>query len=152
MRYIDIVKTAPKKSEEIMWDSIKDISDLVDDLWKVHPEMAKNFMMKSYSKMHGEHFNETLAREFVDAMFHYNANDEKIKGEMVSVEESTHILEPMDKELLRWDAYVACNSMMHDMARSGMSNASIMDATRVFWFEDDDFDGESKVFWYFSNR
>jgi len=108
--------------------------------------------MKQYAMMYGEHFNEELAKDIVSHMYHYNQNDDKIEGEMVCVKEAERIIEPMDNEQLRWDAYVGANAMMHDMARTGMSNEAIMDATRVFWFEDDYFDGESKVWWYFVNK
>lgn len=152
MRYIDIVKTATNKNDKVMWLQIKEVSDLIDQLWKSHPDMAQRFMMKAYGTLHGEHFNEQLAKEFVNAMYHYNNKEDKIVGEVVGVEEAESILEPSDRERMRWDAYVAANTMMHDMARADMDRRSIMEATRMFWFEDDDFDGESKIFWYFANR
>lgn len=152
MRYVDIVKTASSKSEEVMWKQIYDVSDLIDSLWRSHPEIAQRFMMKAYSMLHGDHFNEQLAREFVNVMYHFNAKEEKISGEAVTVEEAEGIIEPMDRSALRWDAYVACNTFMHDLARTGMSRQDIMDSARVFWFEDDDFKGESKVFWYYANK
>lgn len=152
MKYIDIVKTASIKSDSVMWAQVKEVSDLIDQLWKSHPDMAQRFMMKAYGTLHGEHFNEQLAKEFVNAMYHYNNREEKVTGEVVPVEEAESILEPTDREKMRWDAYVAANTMMHDMARADMDRRVILEAARVFWFADDDFDGNNKVFWYFANK
>lgn len=153
MNYKDMVKNAPKKSEQIMWESVEAFSDLLEKLKVSHPDMARAFLMKEHERMYGPHFDEAMARETVDGMYHKNSKGEVVKGEAVSPEDAMVLIDGIDgAEDMAWDAYVGANGMMHDLARSSMSSRQIMDLARVFWFEDDDFPGESKVFWYYSNK
>ena len=39
--------------------------------------------------------------------------------------------------------------MMHDLSNTGLSDAQIMNVARHFFFHDEDFSDENKVFWYF---
>lgn len=152
MTYIDMVRNAPEKSEEIMWQSVEAVSDLVEKLKVSHPEMAREFLMKEHSRMYGPHFNEEMAKEVVAQMYHYNSAGEKIKGEAVTVQDAERILGGIDNaQDKRWDAYVGVNGFMHDMAKSDLSSRAIMELAKMFWFEDEAFQGKSKVFWYYSS-
>lgn len=151
MNYQELVKNAPKKSEEVMWGSVEAVSELVEKLKEEHPEIARRFLMAEYSRMYGPHFCEELAREEVAKMYHYNADGEKVQGEAVSADDAVGYLAPDKDAELRWDAYVAANGFAHDLARTRLSRDEIMSAARAFWMEDDDFDG-SKVFWYYSSK
>lgn len=153
MNYLNMVRNAPKKSEKIMWESVEAFSELLEKMKSSHPDMARAFLMKEHERMYGPYFDEEMAREVVSCMFHYNAKEEKIQGEAVTPEEAFEMLDGIEHaDEKRWDAYVGANGFMHDMARSNLSSRQIMEMAKVFWFEDDDFDGESKVFWYYSNK
>lgn len=148
MNYMEMVQNAPKKSEEIMWQSVQSISELIDDLWGLHANIARKFMMKEYARMYGEHFNRELAEDTVDEMYH-KSNGQMVEGEMVSADEAMSIA---PSEEYKWDAYVGANAMMHDLANTGFGKSDVMKAARQFWFSDEDFDGKNKVFWYFANK
>lgn len=156
MNYIDMVRNAPNKSESVMWESVSAISELLDSLKEHHPEMASKFIMKEYGRMYGNHFNEEMARDIVSAMFHYTKHNDTVKlvkGEAVSVEDAQKIVEgKADAETLKWDAYVGANGFLHDLANTDLTNQQILQAAKVFWFHDDDFGGDEKVYWYYSSK
>lgn len=149
MNYYKMVQNAPKKSEEIMWQSVKAISDLIDELWDAHRPIAHKFMMKEYGRMYGEHFNEAMAMAVVEDMYHVSNDGKRIEGEAVPFEEASTIAPSAE---MQWDAYVGVNALAHDLARLGMGTGDIKKLAKAFWFEDADFEGESKVFWYFANK
>lgn len=152
MTYIDMVRNAPEKSEEIMWQSVEAVSDLVEKLKVSHPEMAREFLMKEHSRMYGPHFNEEMAKEEVSKMHHTAMNGETINGEMISVEQTYNMLPSELREQGKWDAYIGVNAFMHDLAKTDISTEDISRAAIDFWFDDEDFPIKDKVWWYFSNK
>lgn len=153
MRYEEMVRRAPMKSEEVMWQSIGAVDALLERLEKVAPDEARRFMMGEYARMYGGRFCEEMAREEVARMWHYNDKGEKVEGEMVTVDAVDALLGGVgDAGHMRWDLYVGANAMMHDLARTDLTERQIMEVAKVFWLQDDDFAGESKVMWYFKNK
>lgn len=148
MNYMELVHNAPKKSEVIMWQSVKAVSELVDELWTHHASVARKFIMNEYARMYGEHFNKELAEDVVEEMYH-KSNGQLVEGEIVSVEDTMSIA---PSEEYKWDAYVGANAMMHDLPNIGLGKNDVLEVARKFWFEDDDFEGKNKVFWYFANK
>lgn len=152
MNYHKMVKNAPKKSEEVMWGSVEAVSELVEKLKTEHPEIARRFLMAEYSRMYGPHFCEELAREVVSGMWHMKPGSEPVMGEMVTPEDASGVLSEEQRDGQMWDAYVGVNGLMHDLAATGASKGDVMKIARAFWFGDDDWDGDGKVFWYYSCR
>jgi len=155
MTYKDIIRNSPKGNEKMMWDAVDRVDCLVAKLRKENPEMACDFLKGEYEAMNGKHINEWLAREMVAKMWHENEKKERIEGEQVAPSESMRLLDGMEAEKqnkMQWDAYVAANAMMHDLANTGMSKTEIMNTAKHFWFHDDDIgDGCHKVYWYFED-
>lgn len=142
-----MVKTAPIKSEEIMWNAIRDISELLEK----HPTIGRSFLMKQYKMMYNNHFCEALARDVVGEMHHHDG-DNKVFGEMISVEDAMILVADKDTpEEWRWDAYVAANSFVHDLAGEGLSKDGLLKLAKRYWFGDVDFAGDNKIFWYYTN-
>lgn len=154
MKYIDMVRNAPNKTDGVMWESISAVSEMVDKMFISHPDMAKRFMMQEYGRLYGRHFNEELAKAVVADMYHYVDNNELIKGEIESCEDVMGMISGIDGiQDKRWDAYVGVNAFLHDFAKCGLSLRQLVDMALTFWFKDDDFDeNDSKVFWYFASR
>ena len=151
MKYIDIVKSSPSGGEKMMWGSVERISDFLCKMMKEEPEMVSHFLKSEYEAMNGKHINEWLANELVSRMYH-TENGKRVDGEVVTVEEASRLLDGMPDEMadkLEWDAYVGANGFMHDLAKTGMSRAQIMNAAKHFWFHDEDFSDGGKVYWYF---
>lgn len=106
-----------------------------------------------YESLNGKRMNEMFARMAVSKM-HHTENGKKVSGEVVTVSDAMSILEGMtaeEKEAHKWDAYAGANGYMHDLASTGMSKDAIMKAAKHFWFHDEDFPEDDKVYWYYSS-
>jgi flagellar biosynthesis regulator FlaF len=150
MTYSDIVKQSFAKGEDRMWKGIDRVSDFLEKQREKDPDEVRKFLKSEYIAMNGKHLNQHVAMRLVADM-HHSEDVNTVKGELVRPEAA-------EKELLKgenkgdewyWDAYVAANAMMHDLANTGLSDAQIMNAARHFFFHDEDFSDENKVFWYF---
>ncbi len=147
MNYYDMVRNAPNKSEEIMWQSVRAISELLDK----HPEIARAFLINQYKAMYGEHFNETMARDAVHKMYHHDGSND-VRGEIITPDDAMLLVSDKDNpEKWRWDAYVAANSFAHDIAGEGLAIKHLLMLAKRYWFCDVDFTGHNKIFWYYSN-
>jgi uncharacterized protein YuzB (UPF0349 family) len=149
MNYCDIVKYSPSGGEKGMWSSVKRVSDFLEKQREKDPEEVKKFLKSEYIAMNGKHINHHVAMQLVENMYH-SVELDIVKGELVRPETAQELIKGEDKgEEWYWDAYVAANAMMHDLANTGLSDAQIMNTTKHFFFNDEDFSDENKVFWYF---
>lgn len=152
MNYCDIIKQSPSGGEKGMWKGVERVSEFLEEMRKKHPHEVKCFLKDEYFATNGKHLNETVAMQLVSKMYH-TENGKKVKGELIRPETA-------EKELLKgenkgdewyWDAYVAANAMMHDLANTGLNESEIMNVARHFFFHDDDYSEENKVFSYFED-
>lgn len=146
MTYSDIIKQSFAQGEDRMWKGIDRVSDFLEKMRDEHPHEVRCFLKDEYIAMNGKHFNEAVAHKVVSEM-HHTANGKKIKGEIVSVEDAQSLVADKDEQW-RWDAYVAANTMAHDLANTGMSMSQIKESAKHFFFHDEDFSDENKIFWY----
>lgn len=109
-------------------------------------------MLGEYVAVNGEHYIESLARMEVAKMFHLNDKNDIILGELISEEEAISYAPIEDREILRWDAYVAINSMMHDLSNTGLTREQMIDCAISFWFNDDDCLTTNKIWRFFSRN
>ena len=112
-----------------------------------------DYFKQEYISANGKHFNESLAKKLVEDMWHEDKNGTRIEGEAVTFNEAQMLLQGLDAkkvDKMQWDAYVAANATMHDIANTGLSKNDILNVAKHFWFHDDDMDeGCHKIFWYF---
>ena len=149
MTYCDIVKQSPSGGEKGMWSGVKRVSDFLEKQREKDPDEVRKFLKDEYIAMNGKHFNEHVAMRLVSDMYH-SVGQKIIRGELIRPEAAQELLKGLDKGTeWYWDAYVAANAMMHDLANTGLSDAQIMNVAKHFFFHDEDFSDENKVFWYF---
>ena len=149
MTYSDIVKQSFAKGEARMWKGIDRVSDFFEKQREKDPDGVRKFLKSEYIAMNGKHLNQHEAMRLVADM-HHSEGVNTVKGELVRPEAAQELINGEDKgEEWYWDAYVAANAMMHDLANTGLNNAQIMNVARHFFFHDEDFSDENKVFWYF---
>ena len=149
MNYCDIVKQSPNGGEKGRWSGVKRVSDFLEKQREKDPDEVRKFLKKEYIAMNGKHLNQHVAMQLVADM-HHSEGVNTVKGELVSPEAAQELIKGEGKgDEWYWDAYVAANAMMHDLANTGLSDAQIMNVARHFFFHDEDFSDENKVFCYF---
>lgn len=141
--YKEIMLNSPKGSESSMWESVEMIDKFLDDLPR---EKTKKLLLDTYIMMNGKHFNEYFAKKEVAKMYHKNTEGTIISGEVYPMQEAEAM------EYNKYDVYVGVNAFLHDLGRVDIPKDKIIESAIDFWFEDDDYADENKVFWYFFTK
>ena len=162
MNYYDIVKSNAAKfrgDEKAMWSSIESVSVLLEKIKEEHPDLYWSFLRDQHEVMVGHHFNEAYAKWEVEKMHHKGMDGTTYKGEHWSIEQTNSVLTGMRSKIPsaynEWDFYVALNASYHDFCKAAKKHLPekadelIIDLAVAFWFEDEDWDGTTKVWDYF---
>lgn len=167
MRYIDLVRANARRftgDETVMWASIEQVDELLDDVKEAHPERYQRFMRKAHELMYGSHFDEAYAKWEVEKMSHVGADGKEYKGEHWSMEQTNAALSKWRDRVPtgtnEYDFYVALNAQWHDYycwAKSRFSTAeeidtAIIEGAIAFYFRDSDWPTATKVWEYFATK
>lgn len=149
-----------KGDEKVMKQSVRLVNNLLEKMKEHHPEMYWEFMRDHHEIMYGKHFNRDYA-EWEVAQMHHKCGDKVYKGEHWSHEQTTDVMSSykttLPAEITPCDFFVALNSQWHDYHCLYMSlfpseeeaEKAIIESAIKFWFKDDDWDGNTKVWCYF---
>ena len=163
-RYYDKVKANYNKlrnDDNVMWGSIEMWDKHLEEMREPHPDMYWEIMRNTHEMMYGKHFDKEYAEWEVEQMHHKSPDGKVYKGEHWTMEETTGVMMKykmkLSPEITPCDFYVALNATWHDYIcwakehfpnEADAENAIIEMAVR-FWFMDDDWDGNTKVWCYF---
>lgn len=163
-RYYDMVKANFNKlrnDESVMWGSVGLIDGLLEEMAEHHKERYWKVLRDTHELMYGKHFDKEYAEWQVERMHHKTPDGKVYKGEHWPMEQTTAVMMKykmeLSPEITPGDFYVALNTQWHDYICWAMEhfpneadaeNAVIEMAVR-FWFKDDDWEGNDKVWVYF---
>ena len=166
-RYYDLVKANFNKlrnDEASMWKHIEIMDELLEEMAKPHKERYWEVLRDTHEVMHGKHFDREYAEWQVEHMHHKDRNGREHRGEHWTYEETTAVMgkyrSQLAPEITPCDFYVAVNAQWHDYycwmrdyfdSDEAAENA-IIESAVMFWFEDEDWDGNDKVWVYFRNK
>lgn len=162
-KYYDMVKANFNKlrnDESVMWGSIEMWDKHLEEMREHHPEKYWAIMRDTHELMYGKHFDKEYAEWQVERM-HHKCGDKVYKGEHWTYEQTSEVMTKyrsmLPSDITPCDFYVALNSQWHDYQcwakehfpnEADAENAIIEMAVR-FWFMDDDWKGNTKVWEYF---
>ena len=162
-RYYDMVKANFNKlrnDESVMWGSIEMWDKHLEEMKEHHPEKFWTIMRNTHELMYGKHFDREYAEWQVEQMRH-KCGDKVYKGEHWSHEETTAVMQKyrntLPPEITPCDFYVALNSQWHDyhcfmkehFESEEEMELAIIESAVDFWFKDDDYPTNDKVWCYF---
>lgn len=135
--------------EKKMWASVAVTADAMDVLKELAPEKYDCFMRKMSETLYGKHYTEELARLDVSKMHSTDANGNKHTGAHWTIEEIESATSGMafPKTTTKCDKYVAFNASWHDLNKV-LPDEKILEAAHVFWFGDEDWDSDGKIWDY----
>lgn len=133
-----------KGTEKTMEASVAHVSELLESIREVHPELYWKFLREEHALMYDNHYTEDFARWDVSQMFH-TEDEEEIRGEYFSMAQADKVAREHKIDCVP-DVYVAINANYHDKVRlfSKWFEDSDDIATRIvadavaFYFEDED--------------
>lgn len=153
MNYRAMIETAVKSGhgEKAMWASVDVTSELMEHLEHKHPELYEHYMRKSYEAINGKHYNRHFAEEDVAKLHSTDKDGKEHHGAYWTIEQIKEAT--ADKKFhastTDWDKYVGYNAAWHDFCKK-FEDKDILTIAYLFFFADEDWKGESKVWEYMS--
>ena len=163
-RYKEMVKANYNKlrnDDSVMWSSVDLMDELLEEMAGHHKERYWKVLRDTHELMYGKHFDKEYAEWQVERMHHKSPDGKVYKGEHWTMEQTTAVMMKykmeLSPEITPSDFYVALNTQWHDYicwAKEHFSNEAdaenaIIEMAVRFWFKDDDWVGNDKVWVYF---
>ena len=149
--YKEIIEKNWKSGNEvIMHKSVDMVSDLLKNIKNEHPEMYWLFIRKQQGLFSGGHYDEKFARYDVEKMWHITKDGIKHEGEHWNVSQARQVMREhgLALPINEYDVYVALNAFWHDLSCVITDEDELIEAAIKFWFKDEDFEGDCKIWWY----
>lgn len=137
--------------EKKMWESV-DITEMAMDYIKeTNPDKYDCLMRKLHESLYGKHYCEDIALHDVAGLVYMDASGVKHTGAHWTAEqvETATADKTFPKGTTKWDKYVAYNVFAADLGKA-LDDAHILKAAYAFWFDDDDWEGDGKIWDYMS--
>ena len=164
MRYWEIIKGNIDKfngDDVKMWASVEMVDALLEEMREHHPQRYWQMLRDTHELFYGKHFDKEYAEWQVERMYHKDKNGITHRGEHWSREQTNAVMasykSTLPSEVTPCDFYVALNTQWHDyveLMRELFANEeevekAIIEGAVRFWFQDEDWDGNDKVWAYF---
>ena len=152
-KMVDHAKRAGVTNEKTMWESIDSFSELLEELEESHPVLYWAFMRKQQGIMFGGHYNEEFAQYDIEQIHYTNKAGEKKYGAHWTVEQVEAATAGMrfPEGTNKWDKWVAASVMYSDLCKK-YDDAQILEAMFLFFFADEDWGSNTKVWDYMTNK
>ena len=94
--------------------------------------------------------DEKFARYDVEKMWHIAKDGIKHEGEHWNVSQARQVMREhgLSLPINEYDVYVALNAFWHDLSCVISDEDELIEAAIKFWFKDEDFEGDCKIWWY----
>lgn len=150
-----------RNDEGVMWGSVALMDGLLEEMADHHKERYWKVLRDTHELMYGKHFDKEYAEWEVEQMHHKSPDGKVYKGEHWTMEQTSEVMQKyrgkISAEITPGDFYVALNTQWHDYicwAKEHFPNEAdaelaIVEMAVRFWFMDDDWVGNDKVWVYF---
>lgn len=151
--YRTMVETAVKggSGEKAMWSSVDVTNEIMEYLKHNDHEMYEKFMRRSYEAMYGKHYNQHFAEEDVAKLRYTDKEGKEHYGAYWTLEQIKEAT--ADKKfhagVTDYDKFVAYNAAYADFCKK-FDDADILCIAWLFYFADEDWVGEGKIWEYMS--
>ena len=153
MDYKKMIEESAAKGgdEKVMWASVDVTSEAMEYIKEVDHDKYECLMRKLHEALHGKHYCEEMALHDIEQMHSVGADGTKHKGAHWTAEqvEAAFASKPFPAGTTKWDKYVAANATWHDL-RKKFTDDQVLVATYLFWFDDEDWKEDGKVWDYMS--
>lgn len=166
-RYYDMVKANYNKlrnDESVMWGSLEMWDKHLEDMQEHHPDKYWEIMRKTHELMYGKHFDKEYAEWQVEQMHHTSPDGVVHRGAHWSMSQTNEVMQnykaELPVEITPCDFYVALNAQWHDyicwakehFTSDAEAEQAIIEMAVRFWFLDDDWGDNAKVWEYFRKK
>lgn len=149
-KMIEEARKAGRANEDTMWKSVENVEELLEDLREEHPEKYWHFIRKEHEALNGPHFDCQFAKHTVEGLEYTDAEGVRQTGAHWAPEqvEAAWARKAFKPGTTPWDKYVGANAMYADLCKE-FSDEDVLKAAYLFYFADEDWKGDGKVWQYF---
>lgn len=142
-----------RTDEGKMWLSVEALEPLLEKMEMAHPEEYWKFMREQHRILYDGHYSPEFAEWDVAQMHSTDRNGNIREGAHWTKDEVLQATEGMSfpSGVNDCDKWVAMNGAWHDFNKK-FSDDQILEIGYSFFFDDEDWDGDTKVWDYFSMR
>lgn len=149
-KMIEEARKTGRASEEAMWRSVENVEELLEEIKEHHPDMYHHFIRKEHEALYGPHFDCQFAKYTVEGLEYTDAEGVRQTGAHWTPEqvEAAWARKAFKPGTTPWDKYVGANAMYADLCKE-FSDEEVLKAAYLFYFADEDWKGDGKVWQYF---
>jgi hypothetical protein len=149
---IEEARKSGKADEAKMWKSVEQVDELLCIVKEQDKQKYYDFLRSLYGTLYNNHY---ATKEFADwdveRMESTQKDGTKITGAYWTCEQAVEAVKGMGvtipQAVTKWDIYVAINAAKHDWGRK-FSDEQVLQIGWLFYFDDEDYEGQDKVFRY----
>ncbi len=153
MEYKAMIEAAVKNGggEKTMWKAVEAADQAMEYIRKNSPQEYDCLLRSLYVALCGKHYNRELAEQDTQAICYTDAGGNERHGAYWTAEqiESATQGKSFSNSTTLWDKYVAYNAAYADFCKK-FDDEQVMDIAYLFFFADEDWKGENKVWEYMS--
>lgn len=154
MNYKEMIEKAHSEGrtdEDIMWKSVGEVCKLLKFVKETDPVKYHKFMRNQHELYYGPHYDWCFAEEDTSKMCYTDRDGVERKGPHWTISETTAVTNDLDfpEETTKEDIFVALNASYADLCRK-FSDQQIIDFAVLFFFSDEDWNREGKIWRYMS--
>lgn len=148
-RIIDKARHDGVSPERAMLASVDKVDELAEMLRDEHPELYNRFMRGTHEALYGPHYDEEFAERDVQRLSYTDVDGRKRTGPHWTKEEvlSATSGKVFPSGTTDCDRYVAYNAAYADFCKK-FDDDDILDIAYLFFFADEDWNGQGKVWKY----
>lgn len=149
-KMIEEARKTGRANEEAMWRSVENVEELLEEIKEHHPDMYHHFIRKEHEALNGPHFDCHFAKHTVEGLEYTDAEGVRQTGAHWTPEqvEAAWARKAFKPGTTPWDKYVGANAMYADLCKE-FSDEDVLKAAYLFYFADEDWRGDGKVWQYF---
>ncbi len=138
-----------RANEATMWASIEAVDEMLEELKEKHPEKYWHFMRKAHRQLNGSHYDTMFATHDIERMHSTDAQGREQTGAHWTREQVVQAWsgKQFPAGTTDCDKWVAANAFWHDLHK-GFDETQILMAAWLFFFHDEDYKGDGKVWEY----
>ena len=150
--YKDMLEKAKKDGiagENVMWESVERLSDMLCIMKKEHPDMYWQFMREQHGVMYKNHYDKEFAEWDVSQIRYTNKEGKERYGAYWTVEQIEEATTTMKfpAGTTKWDKFVAFNISHSDFCKH-FEDADVLKIGYSFFFNDEDWGSNTKTWEY----
>lgn len=150
-----MIETAVKNGggEKTIWKAVEIATHAMEYMKENDPQEYDCLLRQLYVALCGKHYNKELAEQDAASIHYTDADGNEQHGAYWTAEqiESATQDKTFPSGATLWDKYIAYNAAHADFCKR-FDDEQVMDIAYLFFFDDEDWDGENKIWEYMSMR